>query len=41
LAFVTAQAASYQSAGKTDARDLALADFCQVLLCLNEFVYVD
>jgi len=40
-AFVTAQAASYQSAGKADARELALADFCQVLLCLNEFVYVE
>jgi len=23
------------------ALDLALTDFCQVLLCLNEFVYVD
>ncbi len=23
------------------ARDLALADFCQALLCSNEFVYVD
>jgi hypothetical protein len=41
MAFVTAQAASYQSAGKPDARELALADFCQVLLCLNEFVYVE
>jgi mono/diheme cytochrome c family protein len=41
LAFVTAQSASYQVAGKSDARDLALADFCHVLLCLNEFVYVE
>src|SRR5262249_30032791 len=41
LAFVTAQCASYQAAGKADARDLALADFCQVLLCLNEFMYVE
>ena len=40
-AFVAAQAASYQSAGKPDARELAFADFCQVLLCLNEFVYVE
>jgi hypothetical protein len=23
------------------ARELALADFCQVLLCMNEFIYVD
>ena len=22
-------------------RERALADFCQVLMCLNEFVYVD
>jgi hypothetical protein len=41
VAFVTAQAASYQTAGKPAPRDLALADFCQVLLCLNEFVYVE
>jgi len=40
-AFVAAQASSYQAAGKPDARELALADFCQVLLCLNEFVYVE
>jgi hypothetical protein len=40
-AFVANQAASYQSAGNADARELALADFCQVLLCLNEFVYVE
>ncbi|MBI3863630.1 MAG: DUF1553 domain-containing protein [Planctomycetia bacterium] len=41
LAFVTSQAASYQSAGQPDPREKALADFCQVLLCLNEFVYVE
>jgi hypothetical protein len=23
------------------ARDQAMVDFCQVLLCLNEFIYVD
>ena len=32
---------SYQAAGKAAARELALADFCQVLMCLNEFVYVE
>ncbi len=38
-AFIDKQADSY---GKTPrALDLALTDFCQVLLCLNEFVYVD
>jgi hypothetical protein len=41
LAFVAAQSASYQAAEKPDAGELALADFCQVLLCLNEFVYVE
>ena len=39
MAFVKAQEASY--AGKADARELALADFCQVVMCLNEFLYVD
>jgi hypothetical protein len=35
-------AADPQSADhKADARELALVDFCQVLSCLNEFVYVD
>ena len=28
--------------GKTgDARETAFADFCQVLFCLNEFLYVE
>ena len=37
--FIQRQAESY---GKTpQARDQALSDFCQVLLCLNEFIYVD
>jgi uncharacterized protein DUF1553 len=39
--FVAAQQQSYAAAGKTDARELALADFCQVLFGLNEFVYVE
>ncbi len=37
LAFVESQAAAYES---TDARRLALADFCQVVLGLNEFIYL-
>ncbi len=41
LAFLAQQSASYRAAGKTDGRELALADFCQVLMCMNEFVYVD
>jgi cytochrome c553 len=39
LAFVKGQEASYQ--GKADARELALADFCQVVMCLSEFMYVE
>ncbi len=41
VAFVKRQTESYQSAGKNDAGELALADFCQALMGLNEFVYVD
>ncbi len=38
-AFIERQAESY---GRTpQAREQALVDFCQVLLCLNEFIYVD
>ena len=40
-AFLQQQCDSYESHGKTDARALALADFCQTLICLNEFVYVE
>ena len=37
--FIERQAESY---GNTPAaRDQALTDFCQVLVCLNEFIYVD
>jgi len=38
-AFVTRQAESY--AGNPRALEMAMADFCQVLLCSNEFVFVD
>ena len=41
LAFIDEQTKSYQKTGKPDARQLALADFCQTLMCLNEFVYVE
>jgi len=37
--FIKRQEGSYS--GRPDARELALADFCQVVMCLNEFVYVD
>ena len=37
LGFINRQAAE----GGKGNLDLALGDFCQVLLCLNEFIYVD
>jgi hypothetical protein len=40
-AFLQAQEKSYAAESKPDARQLALADFCQVLFGLNEFVYVE
>jgi len=40
-AFLDEQAASYRTAGKNGAPELALADFCHSLLGLNEFLYVD
>jgi hypothetical protein len=40
-AFMAAQADGYARAGRADARELARADFCQALMCLNEFVYVE
>ncbi len=39
--FIRDQTASYETAKKADGRTLALTDFCQTLLCLNEFVYVE
>ena len=41
VAFLGQQAEAYRAAGKPDAADFAIADFCQALMCLNEFVYVD
>jgi hypothetical protein len=39
--FLRKQTESYQAEGRGNARELALADFCQALMCLNEFVYVE
>jgi hypothetical protein len=39
--FLTGQIEAYQSDGRSNARELALTDFCQVLIGLNEFVYVE
>jgi hypothetical protein len=32
---------THKTAGAQEARVRALADFCQVLMCMNEFIYVD
>jgi hypothetical protein len=39
--FLAEQTRSYAQNGQTEARRLALADFCQALLCTNEFIYVE
>jgi cytochrome c553 len=39
--FLQEQVDSYRADKKDNARQLALADFCQVLLGLNELIYVD
>jgi mono/diheme cytochrome c family protein len=41
VAFIREQMESYKATGKGDGRDAALTALCQVLMCLNEFVYVD
>ncbi len=41
VAFLAAQEKSYATGNKPNSRELALADFCQVLFGLNEFVYVE
>lgn len=39
-AFIERQAESYSAAGSDTPRARAMTDFCQAVLCLNEFVYV-
>jgi hypothetical protein len=39
--FLTKQSAVYSAAGKTDSTHLARVDFCQALMSMNEFVYVE
>jgi hypothetical protein len=41
LAFLKRQTESHQASGQTNPPQVALTDFCQVLMCLNEFVYVE
>ena len=39
--FLRTQAASYQASKPAEAAHLALADFCQAVVSMNEFVYVE
>ena len=41
MTFLSHQFKSYESEGKTNARELAIADYCQVLFSLSEFIYID
>ena len=43
VSFLTEQLTGYTAAGQVPAAawESAMADFCQALMCLNEFVYVD
>jgi len=41
LAFIEAQAKSYVADKQENPEQMAVADFCQTLLALNEFVYVE
>jgi hypothetical protein len=41
IAFLSAQAKSYKDSGIGNAPEVALTDFCQVLMGLNEFLYID
>jgi len=39
--FLASQAESYKAAGNPQPLEAALADFCQVLMSLNEFIYIE
>ena len=41
VAFLKEQEEAYRQANRSEPRHRALTDFCQVLLGLNEFVYID
>jgi len=41
LEFIEQQMTRYRAEQKPEARELALTDFAQVVLSLNEFIYVD
>jgi hypothetical protein len=39
--FLREQERSYRADGRPNPGQLALADFCQAVLSLNEFIYMD
>jgi hypothetical protein len=39
--FLGSQTDSYRAAGNPQPLEAALVDFCQVLMSLNEFIYVE
>jgi hypothetical protein len=39
--YVARATEAYAASGKENAGELAMADFCQVLFSLNEFIYID
>jgi hypothetical protein len=41
LDFLKQQTTAYHAANTPDADQTALTDFCQVLMSLNEFLYID
>jgi len=41
VGFIKEQSDAYKAAGKQNGLELALANFCQALISLNEFVYVE
>ena len=41
VAFLKEQTEIYKRSGRSEARELAVADFAQAIICLNEVVYID
>jgi hypothetical protein len=39
--FISGQALMYQSQGNRDAQAIAVIDFCQAVMSMNELIYVD
>ncbi|MEO6808086.1 MAG: PSD1 and planctomycete cytochrome C domain-containing protein [Isosphaeraceae bacterium] len=41
LAFIAHQSSTYQAAGHANPVEPALTDFCQMIFCLNEFIFIE